>query len=298
MTAPCIGPLQRIVAVSWAAGKIRIRYIWTAGGGRDLDTKTWVTFGGNTLGGAVGWSFDTTANAYRPGSVQLLDLLHWVSGDNTNQGGEEYVDAMHRAIVCWFTQEWAGALTSLIPEFRAVASLLTEAGRGLEFEGRTVARLRERMIGLGALPPAGQVLELQSILVELAHAPRTLLASGEITASAIARDRVRMQRVLDWLHQNYDQPLRLQPLCDIANLTESQLQRIFKRSTRMSISQYVMQLRIGRACQMLAQTDHTMSRIAAECGFSDAAHFSRQFRASRGQPPTQFRRRFVEEPQM
>lgn len=93
MTAPCIGPLQRIVAVSWAAGKIRIRYIWTAGGGRDLDTKTYVTFGGAPLGSSVGWSFGYSASTYRPGSVQLLDLLHWVSGDNTNQGGEEYVDA-------------------------------------------------------------------------------------------------------------------------------------------------------------------------------------------------------------
>ncbi len=93
MAAPCIGPFQRIVAVSWSRGRIRLRYIWTAGAGRDLDTKTWVTFGGNILGGAVGWSFGSSASTYRPGSVQLLDLLHWVSGDNTNQGGEEYVDA-------------------------------------------------------------------------------------------------------------------------------------------------------------------------------------------------------------
>ena len=80
MTVPSIGPFQRIVAVSWAWGKIRIRYIWTAGGGRDLDTKTYVSFG-------------DSASTYRPESVQLLDLLHWVSGDNTSQGGEEYVDA-------------------------------------------------------------------------------------------------------------------------------------------------------------------------------------------------------------
>jgi len=93
MTAPCIGPFQRIVAVNWAWGKIRMRYIWTAGAGRDLDTKTFVTFGGAALGDSVGWSFGDSASVYRPGSVQLLDLLQWVSGDDTSQGGEEYVDA-------------------------------------------------------------------------------------------------------------------------------------------------------------------------------------------------------------
>ena len=93
MTAVQIGPFQRIVAVSWSSGKIRLRYIWTAGGGRDLDTKTFLTFGGAALGGSVGWSFGDSASTYRPGSVQTLSLLDWVSGDNTNQGGEEYVDA-------------------------------------------------------------------------------------------------------------------------------------------------------------------------------------------------------------
>ena len=93
MTAVPIGPFQRIVAVSWSSGRIRLRYIWTAGGGRDLDTKTFLTFGGAALGGSVGWSFGDSASIHRPGSVQTLSLLDWVSGDNTNQGGEEYVDA-------------------------------------------------------------------------------------------------------------------------------------------------------------------------------------------------------------
>ena len=93
MTAVQIGPFQRIVAVSWSSGRIRIRYIWTAASGRDLDTKTFVTFGGAALGGSVGWDFGDSASTFRPGSVQTLNLLDWVSGDNTHQGGEEYVDA-------------------------------------------------------------------------------------------------------------------------------------------------------------------------------------------------------------
>ena len=116
--------------------------------------------------------------------------------------------------------------------------------------------------------------------------------SGAVSVAAMPRDRARMQRVLDWLHQHYDQPLRLEPLCRIAHLTDSQLQRVFKRSTRMSISQYLTQLRIGRACQMLVQTDRPLGHIATECGFSDAAHFSRQFRQARGMAPSAFRRHF------
>ena len=88
-----IGPFRRIVGVSWPAGRIRVRYIWTASGGRDLDTRTEVRFGGEVLGDSVGWSFGRIASALLPGTAQRLELLNWVSGDNTNQGGEEYVDA-------------------------------------------------------------------------------------------------------------------------------------------------------------------------------------------------------------
>lgn len=72
-----------------------------------------------------------------------------------------------------------------------------------------------------------------------------------------------MQKVLDYLHSHYDQPVRLKPLCDLVHLTESQLQRVFKRSARMSTSDYVLQLRLGQACQMLVQIDVAVGRIAA-----------------------------------
>ena len=199
---------------------------------------------------------------------------------------------LHRAIVCWFTREWVDGLMTLMPEYGSLARLADAAGCGLEFDAETKARLRPRMLALGGLPAARAALELQAILLDLAAAPARPLASGEVSVSENPRDRERMRRVLTWLHAHYREPLRLAPLCAIAHLTGSQLQRVFKRSTRMSLSQYVTQLRIGRACQMLVQTGLPMSHIAAECGFSDTAHFTRQFRAAKGLPPTRYRRDF------
>ena len=199
----------------------------------------------------------------------------------------------HRAIVCWFTSDWITSLIALVPELSPVTSLLAQARRGLRFGAQTSAQLRDRILQLGQIDSVDQVIAFQSILATLSGSTdRVPLASGEVTVSEMPRDRARMQRVLDWLHAHYDQPLRLEPLCRIAHLTDSQLQRVFKRSTRMSISQYLTQLRIGRACQMLVQTDRPLSHIAAECGFSDAAHFSRQFRQARGMAPSAFRRHF------
>lgn len=204
---------------------------------------------------------------------------------------------VHRAIVCWFTRDWIEALAALVPELHLLRPLLAEASRGLEFGPATTARLKPRLLRLGTLSPVQQVLELQALLVEMSRASDArALSSGTIQTGEIARDRVRMERVLHWLHRHYDQPLRLAPLCDLAHLTPSQLQRIFRRSTRMSISQYVAQLRIGRACQLLAQTDHPMSFIADACGFSDAAHFARQFKAAKSVSPSRYRQTLARHP--
>lgn len=226
---------------------------------------------------------------YDDGDLVLLgpNLPHaWQSEALAGEGG------LHRAIICWFTREWVEGLTGLMPEYGSLAALAAEAGRGLQFSAETVRSLRPRMLAIGSLSPARQALELQAILLELANAERRHLAAGEVQPGENPRDRERMRRVLAWLHAHYDKPLRLAPLCALTHLTDSQLQRVFKRSTRMSISEYVAQLRIGKACRLLVETDLPMSHIATECGFSDAAHLARQFRVAKGLPPSHYRQRF------
>ncbi|MCY0095672.1 AraC family transcriptional regulator [Hoeflea ulvae] len=196
----------------------------------------------------------------------------------------------HRAVVCWFTQDWISGLIGAVPELAPVAGLLLQARRGLHFAPVTTRLLRARLLQLTEVDGLPQVLALQSILFDLSMASDcTALASGEVAVSDLPRDRVRLQRVLDHLHVHYDQPLRLAPLCELVHLTESQLQRVFKRSARMSISAYVQQLRLGRACQMLVQTDAGIGRIATDCGFSDAADFARRFKKARNLTPSAYR---------
>lgn len=60
----------------------------------------------------------------------------------------------------------------------------------------------------------------------------------------------------------------------------------------MSISAYVGQLHLGRACQMLVQTDMPVRYTTADCGFSDAARLARRFRKARSAAPSCCRRAF------
>lgn len=234
------------------------------------------------------------AERYDDGDLALLgpDLPHaWESEATVTPGGE------HRAIVCWFTRPWIDGMIGLMPELARLRPMLDAAGRGLTFGAEARAAARGALLALVDMPAERQALALLGTLLDLAgDAERRTLAAGEMAIGEAPRDRARMGRVLVWLHARYAEPLRLAPLAKIAHLSESQLQRMFRRSARMSLSDYVTQLRVGHACRLLIQTDRSIGAIAVEAGFTDAAHFARHFRAAKGMTASRYRAAFRSEP--
>jgi AraC-like DNA-binding protein len=199
----------------------------------------------------------------------------------------------HRALVIWFTQAWAETLYTQYVEFTPLRALLAEAARGLTFSGATRAAVAARLTGLVDAAPATRWLGLVESLSLLASDNRRRpLALQGFQPVDNPRDRARLERVMSYINAHYMEPIRLATLAECAAMSESQLQRFFKRCTRMTISDYLTQLRIGRACALLMQPDRPIGRIAEELGYGQASYFTRQFRATKGMTPLAFRRRF------
>lgn len=200
----------------------------------------------------------------------------------------------HRALVIWFTAEWAQGLIEHNPELAPLGAMLAESARGLAFSDPVCRAARSKLVALVGAAPAMRWLGLLEVLLLLAaDSERQLLALQGFVAAASVRDRERLDRVLTYLHAHYANPIRLATLAAIAAMSESQLQRFFKCCTRMSVSDYLLQLRIGRACSLLLESDRPVALIAAEAGYRHPSYFTRQFRAAKGMTPLEFRRRFA-----
>ena len=73
-------------------------------------------------------------------------------------------------------------------------------------------------------------------------------------------------------------------------ITRGQLNRKVKAITGITLQQYVMRIRLEYARLLMKQSpDTTIFEIACRCGFDDAASFSRAFRRTFNQSPTQYR---------
>ncbi len=84
----------------------------------------------------------------------------------------------------------------------------------------------------------------------------------------------------------------MEDLAEIAALSVSGLHRLFRKHTQLSVSEYLIGLRIGEACSRLSATNQPIQFIAAEVGYASLANFNRQFRRLRGMSPRAYRTSF------
>lgn len=101
----------------------------------------------------------------------------------------------------------------------------------------------------------------------------------------------RIERVLDHIHRNLDQPLSVQALAALGGWSRWQFQRVFAAHTGLSVAQYVRELRLSRAAEALLSGTQRQLDIALACGFDSEISFSRSFRQMFGCSPGQYRKR-------
>src|SRR5580658_3918475 len=204
----------------------------------------------------------------------------------------------HTAVVVWFTGTWVLRLADVCPEFSGLRKLLKRAATGLSFLQPAGARMESRLADLLSDSPRQRLETALDLLSELADVEATPLAT-QITARPEASiESAQLTRVLNLLHKRFAEPIRVEDLCSVGNLSPRSLHRLFVRHVGENLSDYLGRLRIGRACMLLVETDRPISVIASEAGFSNLSNFNRRFLEARGMTPRDFRRFVVQNGRM
>ena len=128
------------------------------------------------------------------------------------------------------------------------------------------------------------------LVVELARA-RDRRARNDAAIRDPRRGGEKLSGVLMQLAEHPEREYPLRALARALCVSESTLQRLFRRRTGMSPHEYLMQLRLEKAAALLLGSELAVSEVASECGFSDSNYFCRRFRRYAQMPPSEFRRR-------
>ncbi|MDQ1119051.1 MULTISPECIES: AraC family transcriptional regulator [Pseudoxanthomonas] len=98
----------------------------------------------------------------------------------------------------------------------------------------------------------------------------------------------RLSKVLDYMQGNFGEQIRVQSLADLAELSVAQLERHFRRVFQVTPQQLLTKLRIEAAMRLL-HGDESIASIGQQCGFADQSAFARQFKATLGMSPRDYR---------
>ena len=198
-----------------------------------------------------------------------------------------------QAIIVRFHETFLGRPFLETPEMEPVVQLLQRAARGLHVTRRTRDDVAERMVALSRAKGLGRVAELLAVLDLLARSRELQpIASPGFVPLLDADDQGRMERVCQYIHLHLAEPIEREAVATQAHLSPGAFSRFFKLRTGTTLPQYVNELRVGRACRMLAEDDTKISDIALDCGFENLSNFNRRFLAVTRLTPNRYRREF------
>lgn len=199
--------------------------------------------------------------------------------------------------------------TDVYLEFPASHSALM-----LAFPRHILAELRDQM-GVAAARPIhcehapriAQLVRIAEREAGMADMASTLVMEGLVRAigSAILQDdgsrhdaeadRVyispgKLRRVTDFVLANLDQPIGLEELAAVADLSPFHFSRVFKKARGESPCQFVRSARLEHARRLLSNTDLPLAELALACGFANQSHFTAAFSRATGLSPARYRR--------
>jgi AraC family transcriptional regulator len=94
---------------------------------------------------------------------------------------------------------------------------------------------------------------------------------------------------MDFLRENYDKEYSLEHVARVAELSPYHFIRVFKEYTRKTPYEYLIDVKIEKAKELLRNSSHSVTEVCFLSGFSNPSHFSNVFKSKSGQTPSQYR---------
>jgi two-component system response regulator YesN len=154
--------------------------------------------------------------------------------------------------------ELQGDIDKVIPELNSIETILSSV--------KTVEHLRE------------QTYKILSLVISF----RDSVSAGQYT--------FMIRHAKDYIHQHYmDADLSLRDLACRANISSSHFSSVFSQETHQTFKDYLTEVRITKAKELLRSTSLKSADIAYRVGYNDPHYFSSVFKKNTGYSPTEFR---------
>lgn len=176
----------------------------------------------------------------------------------------------------------------------SIKKMCERAQRGLVFPYETVLRVYSRLEELtrmgGGFFALTRFFDILYIMSKSDGARE--LATNSFAKVDVETENRRILKVQSYIGSHYMDEIRLSELAGLVSMSDSAFSRFFKLSTGRSVSDYIVDIRLGAAARRLVDTTDSVSTICYDCGFNTLSNFNRLFRKRKDCSPTEFREKY------
>ncbi|MDB5012150.1 MAG: AraC family transcriptional regulator [Daejeonella sp.] len=202
---------------------------------------------------------------------------------------EENSTLQSKVIVTYFNPKTFVQIFDSIKEFQTIREMIRQSSKGIKIYGETRNVIANQLIELSTMNGFKKIDGLLQIM--------NLISTSE-EISFIVNDEPdhyddlypdRLINVIKFIKDNLQDHITLRQVADIACMTEQSFCRFFKQRVKKNFSQFLTELRIAHARELLIQTDKSVNDIAYLCGFKSSSHFCYVFKGYSGESPVQYK---------
>ena len=175
-------------------------------------------------------------------------------------------------------------------EMSQIAELFERAKHGLVFHGDVKTKVGEKIESLVDFDPFNRILRLLEIFQDLALTDQyqKLNAKG-FSIEIQPQDNDRINIVLNYVRENFQNPISLADITDQIGMTEPSFCRYFKKVTGKTFTRFVNEYRLVHASKLLAEKQISILEVCFESGFTNYSHFTKQFKSFNEKSPSKYR---------
>lgn len=187
--------------------------------------------------------------------------------------------------------QWLDDLVQKNPELHVLAPFLQRTKRGIEFSPEATNKATDIFKAMCHADPLERYLLLIELLNLMVKDKNAISLSTSTFDNNTKNDTAiaKLDKVINYIYQHYTEQITAEKLAAMVHMSTNHLHRFFKQRTEHTINKFINQLRIGKACKLLIDSDTQISAISDQCGFNNISNFNRRFRMIKGATPKEYR---------
>ena len=223
---------------------------------------------------------------YKKGDIFVIgeNLPHIFKGDEISKQQSEMLSI-------FFSKNSFGEPFFNLPEFNHMQNLFDDLQLGVKIKS-CKTEIANTIKKVDKAKKFEQFMMFMQMLNLLAEADREVLSSLINLKKYMGNEGKRMSDIFQFTMNNFQKEISLQEVSNVANMTPNAFCRYFKQRTNKTFVNFLIDIRIGNACKLLAKNnDFSITEISYKSGFNNLANFNRKFKAIKGITPSEYRKK-------